>query len=120
MLPLCFCTCCFFACALAGECACLQLARILWLLALRYSLVLDMAVYVVSSLLRPDGTVQTTSQVTLDQFPSFINGNEVQLFVQTHSLGASAKCPNPQFFAQYPGDAGPDFRSLTSSSPILS
>ena len=47
---------------------------------------LDMAVYVVSSLLRPDGTVQTTSQVTLDQFPSFINGNEVQLFVQTHGL----------------------------------
>ena len=32
----------------------------------RYSLALDMAVYVVSSLLRPDGTVQTTSQVTLD------------------------------------------------------
>ena len=45
-----------------------------------------MAVYVVSSLLRPDGTVQTTSQVTLDQFPNFINGNEVQLFVQTHGL----------------------------------
>ena len=67
-------------------CACLQLARILWLLALRYSLALDMAVYVVSSLLRPDGTVQTTSQVTLDQFPSLINGNEAQLFVQTHSL----------------------------------
>ena len=40
----------------------------------------------VSSLLRPDGTVQTTSQVTLDQFPSFINGNEVQLFFQTHGL----------------------------------
>ena len=56
------------------------------MLALRYSLALDMAVYVVSSLLRPDGTVQTTSQVTLDQFPSFINGNEVQLFVQTHGL----------------------------------
>ena len=44
------------------------------------------AVYTVSSLLRPDGTVQTTSQVTLDQFPSFINGNEVQLFVQTHGM----------------------------------
>ena len=44
------------------------------------------AVYTVSGLLRPDGTVQTTSQVTLDQFPSFINGNEVQLFVQTHGL----------------------------------
>ena len=42
------------------------------------------AVYTVSSLLRPDGTAQTTSQVTLDQFPNFINGNEVQLFVQTH------------------------------------
>ena len=40
----------------------------------------------VSSLLRPDGTVQTTSQVTLDQFPNFINGNEVQLFVQTHGV----------------------------------
>ena len=40
----------------------------------------------VSSLLRPDGTVQTTSQVTLDQFPNFINGKEVQLFVQTHGL----------------------------------
>ena len=40
----------------------------------------------VSSLLRPDGTVQTTSQVTLEQFPNFINSNEVQLFVQTHGL----------------------------------
>ena len=36
------------------------------------------AVYTVSSLLRPDGTA-------LDQFPSFINGNEAQLFVQSHS-----------------------------------
>ena len=54
--------------------------------AFRYSLPLGMAVYVVSSLLRPDGTVQATSQVTLDQFPSFINGNEVQLFVQTHGV----------------------------------
>ena len=43
------------------------------------------AVYMVRSLLRPDGTVQT-SQFTLDQFPSFINGNEVQLFVQTHGM----------------------------------
>ena len=42
------------------------------------------AVYTVSSLLHPDGTVQTTSQVTLDQFPNFMNGNDVQLFVQTH------------------------------------
>ena len=47
---------------------------------------LSMAEYVVSSLLRPDGTVQTTSQVTLDQLPNFINGNEMQLFVQTHGL----------------------------------
>ena len=45
-----------------------------------------MAEYVVSSLLRPDGTVQTTSQVTLDHLPNFINGNEMQLFVQTHGL----------------------------------
>ena len=28
--------------------------------------------------------MQTTSQVTLDQFPNFINGNDVQLFVQKH------------------------------------
>ena len=47
---------------------------------------LNMAEYVVSSLLRPDGTVQTTSQVTLDHLPNFINGNEMQLFVQTHGL----------------------------------
>ena len=47
---------------------------------------LTMAEYVVSSLLRPDGTVQTTSQVTLDHLPNFINGNEMQLFVQTHGL----------------------------------
>ena len=45
-----------------------------------------MAEYVVSSLLRPDGTVQTASQVTLDHLPNFINGNEMQLFVQTHGL----------------------------------
>ena len=45
-----------------------------------------MAEHVVSSLLRPDGTVQTTSQVTLDHLPNFINGNEMQLFVQTHGL----------------------------------
>ena len=42
------------------------------------------AVYTVSSLLRPHGTVQTTSQATLDLVPNFINGNDVQLFVQTH------------------------------------
>ena len=47
---------------------------------------LSMAEYVVSSLLRPDGTAQTTSQVTLEQLPNFINGNEMQLFVQTHGL----------------------------------
>ena len=47
---------------------------------------LSMAEYVVSSLLRPDGMVQSTSQVTLDQLPNFINGNEMQLFVQTHGL----------------------------------
>ena len=47
---------------------------------------LNMAEYVISSLLRPDGTVQTTSQVSLDQLPNFINGNEMQLFVQTHGL----------------------------------
>ena len=46
----------------------------------------NMAEYVISSLLRPDGTVQTTSQVSLDQLPNFINGNEMQLFVQTHGL----------------------------------
>ena len=50
-------------------------------LALRHFLALNMAEYVVSSLLRQDGTVQTTSQ-----FPNFINGNEVQLFVQTHGM----------------------------------
>lgn len=42
------------------------------------------AVYTVSSQLYPDGTVQTTSQVTLGQFPNFINGQDVQLFVQAH------------------------------------
>ena len=47
---------------------------------------MNMAEYVVSSLLRPDGTVQTTGQVTLDHLPNFINGNEMQLFVQTHGL----------------------------------
>ena len=47
---------------------------------------LSMAEYLVSSLLRPDGTVQTTSPVTLDQLPNFINGNEMQLFVQAHGL----------------------------------
>ena len=45
-----------------------------------------MAEYVVSSLLCPDGTVQTSSQVTLGHLPNFINGNEMQLFVQTHGL----------------------------------
>ena len=38
-----------------------------------------------NNLLHPDGTVQTTSQVTLEQFPSFISGNDVQLFAQTHA-----------------------------------
>ena len=47
---------------------------------------LNMAEYVVSSQLTPDGTVQTTSQVTLDHLPNFINGTEMQLFVQTHGL----------------------------------
>ena len=41
---------------------------------------LNMAKYVVSSLLRPDGTVQTTSQVTLDHLPNFTKHN-----VQAHS-----------------------------------
>ena len=45
-----------------------------------------MAEYMVTSLLRPDGSVQTTSQVTLDHLPNFINGNEMQLFVRTHGL----------------------------------
>ena len=39
-----------------------------------------------STTLRYIGLVaaQTTSQVTLDQFPNFIDGIDVQLFVQTH------------------------------------
>ena len=45
-----------------------------------------MAEYTVTSLLRPDGSVQTTSQVTLEHLPNFINGNEMQMFVRTHGL----------------------------------
>ena len=45
-----------------------------------------MAEYTVTSLLRPDGSVQTTSRVALEHLPNFINGNEMQMFVRTHGL----------------------------------
>ena len=45
-----------------------------------------MAEYTVTSLLRSDGSVQTTSRVTLEHLPNFINGNEMQMFIQTHGL----------------------------------
>ena len=40
----------------------------------------------VTSLLRSDGSVQTTSRVTLEHLPNFINGNEMQMFIRTHGL----------------------------------
>ena len=45
-----------------------------------------MAEYTVTSLLRSDGSVQTTSRVTLEHLPNFINGNEMQMFIRTHGL----------------------------------
>ena len=45
-----------------------------------------MAKYTVTSLLRSDGSVQTTSRVTLEHLPNFINGNEMQMFIRTHGL----------------------------------
>ena len=39
------------------------------------------AEYTVTSLLRSDGSVQTTSRVTLEHLPNFINGNEIQMFI---------------------------------------
>ena len=45
-----------------------------------------MAEYTVTSLLRSDGSVQTTSRVTLEHLPNFINSNEMQMFVRTHGL----------------------------------
>ena len=56
---------CVHVCSWLGLCGCLLVGAFLCL---------GMAVYMVTSLLRPDGTVQTTSQVTLDQFPSFTKG----------------------------------------------
>ena len=75
--------CCLVALLLVGcACDCLSECRVVsacsWLKT--------MAEYMVTSLLRPDGSVQTTSQVTLDHLPNFINGNEMQLFVRTHGL----------------------------------
>ena len=45
-----------------------------------------MAEHTVTSLLRSDGSVQTTSRVTLEHLPNFINGNEMQMFIRTHGL----------------------------------
>ena len=45
-----------------------------------------MAEYTVTSLLRSDGSVQTTSRVTLEHLPNFTNGNEMQMFIRTHGL----------------------------------
>ena len=45
-----------------------------------------MAEYTVTSLLRSDASVQTTSRVTLEHLPNFINGNEMQMFIRTHGL----------------------------------
>ena len=45
-----------------------------------------MAEDTVTSLLRSDGSVQTTSRVTLEHLPNFINGNEMHMFIRTHGL----------------------------------
>ena len=45
-----------------------------------------MAEYTITSLLRSDGSVQTTSRVTLEHLPNFINGNEIQMFIRTHGI----------------------------------
>ena len=79
MLPCCFWACgvlldCLSACwCLVSSCACMCAVGSDVLDSCILELLhLSMAEYVVSSLLRPDGTVQTTSQVALDQLPNLI------------------------------------------------